>query len=139
MKTLFDFPDNRLMTDEEVQSFVILFMAEANKQMAPADIPMPTPCQILDKHLGRYGVGATIQLLLAVALITDGVPGRMVMWAWTLVRHAQQNGRNHYDMSYVFQSLMPDGVPTDTTYNTLWVELQNARFQTLDWCAPVAA
>ena len=129
MKSLLDTKTRRPLTKDESEVFVTLLFAQN------PDLKEPLNRALVAKYgdapgsrimLGRLtthadGVLPEARLAFLLDLVSEGNPGNLVMWAWTLYRMSKQLGHKLVTLDD-FASTFPSGVPDSSAYSEVWAE-----------------
>ena len=110
------------MTVEQSQTFTSCFIHETTTRAAfdrDTAEKMGPIGSILFARLAWGDVRVTRELALWCAILSDGVPGKIVLWAWTL-RKLYEVCHNQQLTISDWTNVFPLGVPTPEEYTRVW-------------------
>lgn len=111
----------RLMTQDESMLMVKLSFGDEARPLPPELLRDPS-VRILMGRIALANITLCPRLTLFIAVISHGVPGRLVVWAYTLKCIAQDLGLGMLDIATFFNGYFSNGIPTDEAYNLAWDE-----------------
>lgn len=114
--------ETRLMDEDEMNFLMALSLLDSkgaeetpeSKGLLESD-PGYT---IIKSRLEHQGGSASDEAIIICSDMARGIPGRMVMWAYTLFRIQKITGNPVTLQKLCFH--MPDGVPTEEAYRKAW-------------------
>lgn len=134
MKSLMDTQNRRVMTNEEAELMLRIMMTpEMNDQFdEEMSVQLGFVGQVLYKRLVVCStVKVTKGVALLVAQLSEGNPGNIVMWTYTL-HSMMKDGIKHMITMNDFVNVFPHGVPTEAGYHEIWDAQKNGGANMLD-------
>lgn len=122
MKTLIDNTSDRLLYPSMSEATSRTFMVCSLNEQAFESLPgkdEPPSIRVLNQRLDWARVEATTAVKYFVSELSKGIPGRLVMWAWSLRKLYIDNGCKKIDMSALTYAC-PNGFPVDQIYTDVW-------------------
>lgn len=121
---------NATMSDEQAHSYVTILSSGIDEKF---DIP-ESNCnsfveKVLYQHLKASGIKPSIGLFVWICIISNGVPGNIVMWVWTISNLAKNQGKKTFSLrDWAFAS----GLVSDEEYSRCWQDQKQDGYNLLD-------
>lgn len=117
MKTLNDFPFRQL-SPLETQVLIALSLGEKQNKPLISSIGPDPMFLIIENKLKAIGANASKHTVAWLALLSNGIPGRGVMLAFTYYLMFKEVKSSFEDFCFKFHN--GNGVPTDGAYSEFW-------------------
>ena len=92
-------------------------MPEYEKQLEE-DTKSDPGVRIITARLDKYNIPYNYKVVLMCSTLANGIPGRMVSWAYAIADYHKQNNKIFAWEDFV--SKFPTGFPTDAHYDEVW-------------------
>ena len=108
-----------LSNNEAVVLFTLTVMEEQGiKDHVKERFNLDPGYNIIRSRLEALGFSASPCLIAFLSFISNGIPGRMVMWSYTLA--CLNSELNKTVTMSEWLGYFCDGIPTDAAYNSVW-------------------